>query len=160
MLSLSPSLSPAVCSSLLSSSLAWSRHSDLLLSRSLSRCPDSFGQLHQTSLQHSGRLLRRLSNQLLHVHFCQCHCVQYSWLQGTPARHWTKPGELLCIVMYWPSTPFLVLTCMYMYSWKGGVRVPKGGHGSVVERWRLKSVALGSIPGGCPDFSLPASFRM
>ena len=35
---------------------------------------------------------------------------------------------------------------------KGGVRVPKGGRGSVVERWRLKSVALGSIPGGCPDF--------
>ena len=35
---------------------------------------------------------------------------------------------------------------------KGGVRLPKGGRGSVVERWRLKSVALGSIPGGCPDF--------
>ena len=35
---------------------------------------------------------------------------------------------------------------------KGGVRVPKGGRGSVVERWRLKSVALRSIPGGCPDF--------
>ena len=32
--------------------------------------------------------------------------------------------------------------------------MPKGGRGSVVERWRLKSVALGSIPGSCPDFFL------
>ena len=30
--------------------------------------------------------------------------------------------------------------------------MPKGGRSSVVERWWLKPVALGSIPGGCPDF--------
>ena len=50
----------------------------------------------------------------------------------------------------------LQLHVSYLYTWctcwKGGVRVPKGGRGSGVERWRLKSVALGSIPGGCPDF--------
>ena len=47
----------------------------------------------------------------------------------------------------------VMLACQAVsYNMYIGVRVPKGGRGSVVERWRLKSVALGSIPGGCLDF--------